>query len=134
MGGRRRLASGLTPWLPDHRGADGRAFRRYVNAAVELVGPLTVSERVRAEVRRYAVAGVACEWAARAWGEAVAQRERGRGRRPSTRQVERAARRLGLAEQTLSTALRRLEQLATQRPTPTDPLAAVRLAVAEANR
>jgi hypothetical protein len=114
MGGRRRLAGGFTPWLPDHRGQDGRAFRRYVSAALELVGPLNGSERTRAEVRRYAIAGVAYDPAAMAWGAAVAARERGRGRRPSARQVERAARRLGLAEQTLTAASARLEALAEE--------------------
>jgi hypothetical protein len=108
MGGRRRVAGGFTPWLPDDRGPDGRAFRRHVGAALEVVGPLNGPERVRVEVWRYAIAGDAFEVAARAWRAVVAQRERGKGRRPSTRQVERAARRLGLAEQTLAAARARV--------------------------
>jgi hypothetical protein len=114
MAGRRRLLSGLSVWLPSHKTHDGRLFNRYTKAGLEVVGLTTLngSELVRAEVRRYAIAGVVYERAARAWGEAVARREHGRGRRPSERQLERAARRLGLAEQTLSGAGARLAALA----------------------
>lgn len=115
MGGRSRLASGFRPWLADHRRADGWQFRRYLRAAEEIVGPLNGSVRLRVEVERYAVAGVTYQQAARAWAEAVAQRETGRGRRPSSRQVERAARRLGLADITLKDATARLEELAGAR-------------------
>jgi hypothetical protein len=135
MGGRSRVAGGFTPWLPDHRGQDGRSFRRYIDIALELAGPLNGSERLRAEVRRYAIAGVVYERAARAWADLVDRRERGTGRRPSEQRVERAARRLGLADQTLQAALGCLEALAAARTgRPSDPLVAVRQAVADANR
>ncbi len=136
MGGRRRLRSGLRPWLPDHRTAAGVAFRRYVRAALEILGldALNGSERVRLAVEQYARAGVAFDQASRAWADLVAQRETGRGRRPSAQAVERAARRMGLADQTLKDAAARLEALrAALTPAP-DPLAAVRRAVQEANR
>jgi hypothetical protein len=42
----------------------------------------------------------------------VNQRTRGKGRRPNLRQVERAARRLGLAESSLKDATVRLEEIA----------------------
>lgn len=111
MGGRRRLVGGFRAWLPDHRRHDGRTFRRFLDSAQEIVGSPT-SERLRVEVERYAVAGVAYEQAAREWAAVVDRRERGRGRRPAARAVERAARRLGLADQTLKDATARLEEVA----------------------
>jgi hypothetical protein len=118
MGGRGRLVSGFRPWLADHRGADGWEFNRYIRAAKEIVGPLNGSESLRVEVERYAKTGVAYEIATRAWSEAVAKRETGRGRRPSARTVERCARRMGLADLSLKDATARLEALAGRRPTP----------------
>ncbi len=120
MGGRRRLRGGFAVWLPDHRGTDGRVFRRYLAAGGELVGRsdgLDGSELLRSAVRRYAIAGVVHERAARAWADLVARRDRRRGRCPSERQVERAARRLGLADQTLEAAATRLQKLAELRKT-----------------
>jgi hypothetical protein len=131
--GRRRLRGGFAVWLPDHRGTDGVLFRRYLKAGVELIGGvLNGSELHRVEVRRYAIAGVVYERAARAWGEAVARREHGRGRRPSRRDVERTARRLGLAEQTFTAAAQRLEALAGERK-PLDTARAITAAVAADN-
>jgi hypothetical protein len=114
MAGRRRLRSGLSVWLPDHRTEDGRLFARYTRAGLELAGAVRLdgSERLRVEVRRYAIAGVVFERAARTWADLVARRDAGRGRRPSERQVERAARRLGLADATLQAAAARLETVA----------------------
>src|SRR5262245_42048304 len=114
MGGRRRLRSGLAPWLLDHRGADGRAYNRGTRAGLELAGltALNGSELARIEVQRFAVAYVVYERAARAWGDLVDQRDRGKGRRPNAGHVERAARRLGLADQTLAAAAARLREMA----------------------
>src|SRR5262245_6545949 len=111
MGCRERLRSGFRPWLADHRSADGWQFRRYVRAAVEIVGPLNGSELVRIEVERYARAGVAYESATRAWAEAVNKRARGKGRRPNPRTIERLSRRMGLADGSLKEATARLEVL-----------------------
>lgn len=113
--GRRRLRGGFSVWLPDHRATDGVLFRRYLKAGAELLGGLDGSELHRVEVRHYAIAGVVYERAARVWGEAAERRENGLGRRPSSRDVERAARRLGLAEQTFTAAAQRLEALAGER-------------------
>jgi hypothetical protein len=106
---------------------DGRLFARYVRAALELLGVATLngSELARVEVRKYAISGVVYERAARTWAEAVAQRERGRGRRASARQVERAARRLGLATADLDTAATRLRSLAARNGHGHDPLSAL---------
>jgi hypothetical protein len=90
-------------------------FRRYLKAGEEITGPPNGSNRLRVELARYGIAGVAYERAAKTWAETVAARERGRGRRPSDRQVERAARRLGLADFSLKEATARLEALAGER-------------------
>jgi hypothetical protein len=112
MGGRRRLRGGFVRFLPDHRAPEGVAFRRYLNAALEIVSPLNGSESVKAAIRAYAIAGVVYDRAAAAWAAVVRQRDTGRGRRPSEARVERFARRLGLADGTLSAAMGRLEELA----------------------
>ena len=116
MAGRDRLRGGYTVWLPDHRMPDGYVFRRYLKAGEEIVGPVNGSERLRVEVRRYAIAGVVFERSSKLWAELVDKRERGKGRRPSDRQVERAARRLGLADLSLKEATARLDELASRRP------------------
>lgn len=129
MGGKGQLVGGFTPWLPDHRSADGWVFRRYLKAGGEILGAVNGSALLRLELARYGKAGVAYEQAARTWAETVAQRETGRGRRPSDRQVERAARRLGLADMSLKDATARLEALAVQHRAgathTTSPLAAL---------
>jgi hypothetical protein len=92
-------------------------FRRYLKAGEEIVGAPNGSERLRVDVRRYAIAGVVFERSSRMWADLVDGRARGKGRRPSERQVERAARRLGLADMSLRDATTRLEALAGRRPT-----------------
>lgn len=114
MGGKRRLRGGFRPWLPDHRRHDGSVFRRYLQAAEETVGPAT-SERLRLEMERYAKAGVAFERTAATWAEIVRKRQVGRGQRPTSQAEERAARRMGLADQTLKDAAVRLDELGAQR-------------------
>ena len=139
MGGRRRLAGGYSVWLADHRSPDGLLFRAYLRAGEEIVGleslsgkrgTITGSARLRVDVRRYAIAGVVFERSSRMWAALVDQRERGKGRRPSERQVERAARRLGLADMSLRDATTRLDALAAARSrvpaSPSDLLAAMR--------
>lgn len=111
-GGRRRLKGGYSVWLPDHSHPEGYIARRYLKAGEEIVGTPNGSEWLRIEIRRYAIAGVAYELAAQQHGDLVNQRTRGKGRRPNLRQVERAARRLGLAESSLKDATVRLEEIA----------------------
>jgi len=123
VGGRRRLVGGFPVWLQDHRKPDGVSFRRALKAGQEITGSPNSSELVRAELSRYAIASVVYQRAARTWGELVDRREHGKGRRPSAREVERAARRLGLADQTLKDAVVRLEALAAKHRQGADPLA-----------
>src|SRR5262245_50793036 len=122
MGGRRRVAGGFSVWLPDHRHREGHMFRRYLAAAQEIVGPLNGSERLRIEIQQYAIAGIMHERAARTWAEMVAKRDHGKGKRPNSRQVERAARRVGLAAITLKEVTARLEALANAHPPTADEL------------
>jgi hypothetical protein len=82
---------GHTPWLQDHRGSDGYAFRRYIKAGQEILGlgpwepvPRNGTRRTpngtelqRVEIRRYAIAGVLYEQQARAWAELVHERQTG---------------------------------------------------------
>src|SRR5262245_6039308 len=114
-GGKSRLVGGFSPWLAEHQGTEGHTFCRYVRAAQEIAGPINGSERFRVEVYRYAVAGVVYERSSRLWAELVAKRDRGKGRRTLERQIERPARRLGLADFTLREATARLEALGAKR-------------------
>lgn len=127
-GGRRRLGGGFSVWLPDHRSEQGQLYRRALKAGLELVGlPVTTrtprgmafggSELLRVEVERYARAVVLQDQATKQWAAMVYAREHGTGRRPNHREVERAARRAGLAEGTLKEITARLEDLATKRAT-----------------
>src|SRR5262245_46593914 len=104
MGGRRRLVGGYPVWLVDHSNAEGYVARRDLKAGEQIVGKPNGPEHLRIEIRRYAIAGVAYEAAARQHAELIAKRENGTGRRPSLRDVERAARRLGLADMTFREA------------------------------
>ena len=116
-----------------HGGARGRWFR-------EQFGALEARFGLFDSVARHYAAGVAVLWCdfrqdTLALEEAENARRKGRGRRPSTQAVARLKRRQGLSWGSYDSALRRLEELmvtrGTRRP---DPLAAVREAVAEANR
>jgi hypothetical protein len=133
--GRRRLGGGFSVWLPDHRSEAGVIYRRYLKAGLELVGvpasartprglPFGGSELLRVEVERYARAAVLHDQAAKHWAQLLYQRQHGKGRRPNERRIERAARRVGLAEGTLKEITQRLEELAAKRASTHGALAA----------
>jgi hypothetical protein len=129
-GGRRLLRGGFSVWLPDHRSVEGHTFRRYLQAAEEITGAANGSMHLRVEQRAYAIAGIMHDRAAQTWAELVHARETGKGRKPNLRQVERAARRVGLAALTLKDATARLEALAgNHQRTPTELLAEVHRAI-----
>jgi hypothetical protein len=116
---RPRLRSGFKAWLPDHRLSDGRLYARYLRVGLELLGreSLNGSELLRVEVERYAKACLLHDQACRHWADLLNKRQIGKGRKPNERGVERAARRVGLADMTLKECTARLEQLAgRQRP------------------
>jgi hypothetical protein len=132
MGGRRRLRGGFSVWLPDHRASAGKDYRRALKAGLELLGLavppsaprsqrkitswLNGSELLRLEVERYAKASVLHQEATRHWADMLNRRQAGKGRRPTERRIERAARRVGLADMTLKECTARLEALAIAKP------------------
>ena len=119
MGGKRRLLGGLPRLLSRHDGPDGRLYRDVFAALEADLGPF-VSVLLRLEAGRAAVAWVHLQAASQALAAARRERTHGKGRRPSAREVERLARRHGLADLTYSAAVARLrEQAATHRPAPT---------------
>lgn len=109
-----RLLGGFKAWLPDHRLADGRVYGRGLRAGLEILGceALNGSELLRFEVERYAKAVLLHDQATRHWAALLHSRETGKGRRPNERRIERAARRVGLADITLKECTARLEELA----------------------
>jgi len=113
MGGRRRLALGFRSWLPDHRSSDGKVYRRALQAGLELLGQVpNGSDLLRFEVEAYAKAVLLHTQATEHWADLLYRRRSGKGRRPSERRVERAARRVGLASISVKEATARLEELA----------------------
>ena len=111
MGGRRRLKAGAPRLLGRHDGPSGRAYRRGYDALEADLGSFA-SELVRFEAGRVAVAMLNLETAIRALAAARRARESGKGRRPGPRDLERLARRQGLADATYSQALDKLRELA----------------------
>jgi hypothetical protein len=117
VGGKHRLGAGLRRLYPDHRAVRGpsEAF-----SALEVdLGPF--SPLARREAWRCAALGVECEAAMMALAAARHDRRTGRGRKPNAREVERLARRAGLANLSYTQAVDRLRALAAQQrraPTP----------------
>jgi hypothetical protein len=114
MAGRRRLRDGLERVLPNHNTALGKALRRHYAA---LLSGLEIGSNalLRQEAGRVALLQLRATEAARAWAELVERRRVGKGRRPSTREVERAAKRAALDDETAVRALDRLRELAGRR-------------------
>ena len=113
MGGKRRLRAGLGRLYPDHRAVEAVAHRRLFAALETELGPL--SPLARREAWRAAALGVECEAAMLALAEARRERRTGKGRKPSPRDVERLARRAGLANLTYAGAVDRLRAMAGPR-------------------
>lgn len=109
MGGRRPLKAGAPRLLGNHGGAIGKAYRRVYDALEAELGPFTPLARL--EAGRAAAAWVQLEAAQRALVTAQRTRSTGRGRRPSPREIERLARRAGLADGTYSAALDKLREM-----------------------
>jgi hypothetical protein len=113
MGGRRRLKGGAVRVLGTHEGLEGRMFRRGYDALVERFGSFE-TKLLRLEASRVAAAWVNLEIATRELMAARRRRSKERGRRPGSRDVERLARRQGLADGSYQLALNRLEEMAAQ--------------------
>lgn len=110
MGGRRRLQAGAPRFLGRHDGLPGRRYRQCYTALEEQFGPFA-SALLRFEAGRTAVAMLNLHTATEALAGARRARERGKGRRPGSRDVERLSRRHGLADATYTAAVARLEGL-----------------------
>lgn len=116
-GGRKSLARGKPRLLDRHDGAEGRSYDAAYAALEEGLGPFR-TRLLRFEAGRTAITRLNLEATTRALTAARRARERGRGRRPSVQAVERLAKRQGLADQTYSQAIARLEELAARNGKP----------------
>jgi hypothetical protein len=101
-------------------------LRRDYGAIVASLG-INGDALLQREAGRAALAMVRAREAARVWATLVEKRKAGRGRRPSPRAIERAARRVALDDGAATQALDRLRELAAKRngnrvPTPAEVL------------
>ncbi len=128
----RPLSAGLVRVFGDHRGPLARAYRREYLA---LLAGLAINgdALLRREAARVALLTVRAREGASAWAGLIEKRRVGRGRRPSPRAVERAARRAALDDQGATQALDRLRALAGERK-PLDVARAIAAAQAERER
>jgi hypothetical protein len=113
--GRRRLPGGLERLFRDHRsrlGGDYREAYESLRAGLALDGDAWLQR----EASRAALLVVRARESARQWAQTIEQRKRGRGRRPSLRHVERAARRATLDDLALNHALDKLRELVNRSP------------------
>ena len=113
MGKRAPLAGGLDHYLPNHNTTLGRRLRTDFDLLIADLG-VNGDRLLQKEVSRVAWLRLKAHVSATAWAEVRDQRERGRGRRPSVKQLERAARRAALDDATATAALDRLRALAAQ--------------------
>ncbi|MBI2526596.1 MAG: hypothetical protein HYY95_07905 [Candidatus Rokubacteria bacterium] len=97
----------------DHRGPLARGYRHGYLALLAGLG-IDGDALLRREAARVALLSLRAGEAARVWAELVEQRRAGRGRRPSPRQVERAARRAALDDASAAQALATLRALAAR--------------------
>ena len=116
MGGKRRLKAGAPRLLGRHDTADGRAYRRSWSALVAEYGQPPRGSLFALEMGRTAVAWSQLEAATLSLADVRQRRERGHGRRPSSRDVERAARRQGLADGSYASALDKLRAMVAAQP------------------
>jgi hypothetical protein len=110
MSGKRRLVGGLERLLADHRSPLGRELYREHRALIVSLA-IEGDALLQREAGRVALLGVRSRESGRAWAQIVEQRRVGRGRRPSTRALERAARRAALDDATYQSALDKLRDL-----------------------
>ena len=108
------LKGGATRLLGKHQGKPGRAFRLCFDALGETFDLST--KLARLEASRVALAWVNVIEASQELQNLRRRRSTGSGRRPSVRDIERAARRQGLADASYSQALDKLRALVGTRP------------------
>jgi hypothetical protein len=110
MGGKSPLKIGAPRVFGNHLSRDGRRYSRAYADLEAAFGPFT-SSHVKFEAARVAVLRLQWEHWTEELAAAQGKRRTGRGRRPNERQVERLARRQGLADQSYGTAIGRFEDL-----------------------
>jgi hypothetical protein len=113
MGNRRSLSGGLPRLLAEHRSPEGAQYRRAYQALEAEHGPFRTAT-LRFAAGRVALLEVSLTASSRALDAARRQRTSGKGRRPSERQLERLARRVGLDDGSYQAALDRLREMAGQ--------------------
>jgi hypothetical protein len=116
-GGRTPLTRGKPRLLGRHDGWQGQEYARAYAAAEDDLGPFT-SRLLRMEAGRMAAAWVRLVAAQRALAASRRERERGKGRRPGGREIERLSRRAGLEDASYSQAGDKLRELAAQNGKP----------------
>jgi hypothetical protein len=102
--------------LGKHHGADGRAYRRAWEALCLEFGHPEPKSLTRLEMGRVCVCWTALEAATESLANARQARAEGKGRRPSDRDIERLARRQGLADSSYAAALDKLREMVGPRP------------------
>ena len=121
MGGKRGLKHGAPRLLGYHGGREGKAYCQHYADLETQYGPFNTNHQ-RFEAGRVVIAMLQLTYATVSLTAAQKKRARGRGRRPNERQVERLARRHGLADGTYHSCIRRLEELTAKKlktnPTP----------------
>ena len=110
MAGKRALKGGVPRVFGNHLSHDGRSYSRAYQDLEIAFGPFT-SNHVKFEASRVAVLRLQWEHWTKELATAQGKRRNGRGRRPSPREVERLARRQGLADGSYAAALQRFEGL-----------------------
>jgi hypothetical protein len=113
MGGRRRLRAGAPRLLGLHGGVRGRWYRECWAALLTEYGPLDGLPRL--EAGRVCVEWVQLRTATAALEDARRRAVEGRGRRPGPRELERLARRAGLADASYGQGLDKLAALCAAR-------------------
>jgi hypothetical protein len=114
MGKRRALSGGQPRMLSDHRSPEGAQYRSAFEALKAEHGPFHTAT-LRFAAGRVALLEVSLTASSRALDAARRQRAIGKGRRPSERQLERLARRVGLDDGSYQAALDRLREMAGAR-------------------
>jgi hypothetical protein len=119
MAGRRRLRAGAPRLLGKHDGIRGKWYRECWVALIAEYGSLAGLRRL--EAGRVCVAWVQLRTATAALEDARRAAVEGRGRRPGPRDLERLARRQGLADATYSQALDKLGAICAPQSKVTTP-------------
>jgi hypothetical protein len=109
MAGRKPLKGGAPRVLGKHDGLEGRAYRRAYEAIETEYGPFSALGRL--EAGRVAALHVQLQAATGALMQAQRARRLGKGRRPNVQEIEKLARRQGLADTSYAAALGALREL-----------------------